>query len=359
MAGHDRAGVATRGQADDVGGVGADEPDAGGGLGLEGIRIEALGGEDPALVVGAAHRVAPDRTVAADDPMAGQDEGHGVMGQSGADGSDGLRVADLGGDPAVRPDLATRDLERLPPDRGLERGRAPEVELNGRPPVAGQSPGDGPGEGRRQGLDAGDGSTRVGSNGVLERIAIAREPDPRDAAAVPGHECLAERRLDRRVPIGEPDGHEGAIADGGRRGRPQGSKLGFDRDHASTSAAANVRPELTWGWVADAGVASAAVEVESSTRRRSSPRETWALTVPSGRPRAAAVSATESPSTCRGPTATRTAGGGSKSRVARSAAASRRTSVTGPLGAASSARSKPSVRSGSSWAAGRRSPGGR
>ena len=33
-------------------------------------------------------------------------------------------LADLGGDPAVRPDLAPRDLERLAPDRDLERRRA-------------------------------------------------------------------------------------------------------------------------------------------------------------------------------------------------------------------------------------------
>jgi hypothetical protein len=80
---------------------------------------------------------------------------------------------------------------------------------------------------------------------VFERGRITGETDPRDAPAVPGHERLAEGRVDGRVPIGQADGHEGALADGRGSGRPQGRKLGFERDHASTSAAAKARLELT------------------------------------------------------------------------------------------------------------------
>src|SRR5439155_14535675 len=127
--------VATRRMADDVRRVRADVADALGRLGLEGRNVQALGFEDPALVLAPAHRIPPDRAVAPDDAMAGNDERHRVVGERGADGSNGLRVADLGRDPAVRPDLAPRDLERLSPDGGLERGGAAEVELDPRSAV--------------------------------------------------------------------------------------------------------------------------------------------------------------------------------------------------------------------------------
>jgi hypothetical protein len=46
--------------------------------------------------------------------------GTGLWTEGGADGTDRLRPTDLRRDPAVRPDLATRDLEGLAPDVLLE-----------------------------------------------------------------------------------------------------------------------------------------------------------------------------------------------------------------------------------------------
>ena len=45
--------------------------------------------------------------------MARDDERHRVVSQGRPDGTNRLRPADLGGDPAIRPDLAARDLEGL------------------------------------------------------------------------------------------------------------------------------------------------------------------------------------------------------------------------------------------------------
>ena len=72
----------------------------------------------------------------------GHDERHGVVAEGRADRADGLRAADLGGDPAVRPDLAARDLEGLVPDVAFEVGVAAQVEVDPDPTVAVEPPRD-------------------------------------------------------------------------------------------------------------------------------------------------------------------------------------------------------------------------
>jgi hypothetical protein len=63
------------------------------------------------------------------------------VGKGGPDGPNRLRPADLGGDPAIGTDLATRDLQGLAPDGLLEGGVAPEVQLQRRVTVARDAPG--------------------------------------------------------------------------------------------------------------------------------------------------------------------------------------------------------------------------
>ena len=86
---------------------------AGRGQPLQRRQVEPLGGQDRPLVAGTAERVLADRAVRPHDPVAGHDQRHGVVAERRPDRPDRLRPADLGRDPAVRPDLAARDLERL------------------------------------------------------------------------------------------------------------------------------------------------------------------------------------------------------------------------------------------------------
>ena len=87
------------------------------------------------LLRGPAERVLADRAVRPDDAVARHDERHRVVAERRPDGADRLRPADLRRDPAVRPDLAARDLERLAPDVELELGAAAQVERDPDPPA--------------------------------------------------------------------------------------------------------------------------------------------------------------------------------------------------------------------------------
>src|SRR5689334_25162233 len=141
-------------QAEDVGRVRAEVANAGPGQRFQTVRVRTLLGEDRPLVRWAAERVLADHPVAPDDPVARDDERHGVVAERRADGADGPGPADLCRDPAVRTDLAAGDLEGLQPDGALERRRAAEIEIDLVAPVAGQSALDPPGEVRGERLAA-------------------------------------------------------------------------------------------------------------------------------------------------------------------------------------------------------------
>ena len=91
--------------------------------------------------------------------------------------------ADLGGDPAVRPDLAARDLEGLVPDVALEVGVAAQVEVDPHPAVAGEPAVDGRGQasGSRSARMAGPaGPGEVGrlERGVVGAASTVDTPSP-------------------------------------------------------------------------------------------------------------------------------------------------------------------------------------
>ena len=204
--------------------------------------------------------------------------GTGLWPERRADRPDRPGATDLAGDPAVRPDLAVGDLQRLEPDVALEVGVAAQVEVDAHAPVALEASGDG----RRQPV----GHAVLG----VERRAARSRPHggPRrrrrrgsastsdDAQAVPGHDDRADRRLDAGVVVGQPDGHEDARAQRGRGRDDEPAQRGLDGGVGGGHAV------ISWG--SDRRSASSIV------RNRAIPRWTWALTVPSGRPRAAAVS---------------------------------------------------------------------
>src|SRR5439155_6400641 len=128
--------------------------------------------------------------------MARHDQRHRVVGKRGSDRADRLRLADLGRDPAVGPDLATRDLESLHPDHHLEWGVATEVEGDVRAAIAGEPASDRAREPRGNRVARRDVAPDVRPEARLECRAIRGLADPRDAAAIPGHEGRAEWRVD-------------------------------------------------------------------------------------------------------------------------------------------------------------------
>ena len=87
----------------------------------------ALGGQRPALGLGAPGVVA-DEPVTAHDAMAGDEDGDRVVAERRAHRPDRLRSADLAGQPCIRPDLARRDGQRALEDVGREGGQAAQVE---------------------------------------------------------------------------------------------------------------------------------------------------------------------------------------------------------------------------------------
>jgi len=126
MAIGDAPGVAAGRVADDVGRIGAGPAAAGGGVGLEALRIQALGREYPPLPGRPAHGVVADHPVAANHAVA-RHARHGVVRQRGAHGVNRPRLADLGRDPAVRPDLAARESPRMAWPRRIVAWRRPRI----------------------------------------------------------------------------------------------------------------------------------------------------------------------------------------------------------------------------------------
>ncbi len=121
--------------------------------------------QDRPLVPRPTQRVLADAAVSPDHAVARHDERHRVVPQGGADGADRLRTADLRGDPAVRPDLAPRDLERLVPDVALEVGVAAQVQVDPDAAVAVQPARDGPAETARAGARPGGSGDRSAPRG--------------------------------------------------------------------------------------------------------------------------------------------------------------------------------------------------
>ena len=200
--------MTTRRHAEDPGRVGPEEADALSGETFQAVEVEALGGEDPPLHLGAAHRVLADVPVAADNAMAWDEERNGVVAERRTHGADRLRAADLGGDPAVRPNLAGRDLQRLAQDGLLERRAAAKVHGDRGGPIAGETAAHGATEPRRQGIDAVDRSLVVALELGFEVGRVAGEGDGRHAASVEGHEHGSRRRVDRGIGVGQADGPE-------------------------------------------------------------------------------------------------------------------------------------------------------
>ncbi len=138
-------GMAGR-QTDDMRRIGPDISNPGPGGRLECIGVEPLRCQDRPLVVWTTQRVLADRTVRPNHAVAWDDQRDGVVTERRSDRADGLRASDLGGQPAVRPNLATGDLQRLVPDVPFERGVAAQVQIDPDTAIAAEPPSDGASE---------------------------------------------------------------------------------------------------------------------------------------------------------------------------------------------------------------------
>ena len=147
--------------------------------------------------------------------MARHDQRDGVVAERRAHGADRPWPADLRGDPAVRPDLAPRDLERLAPDVLLERAVAAQVEVDPDAAIAAEPPRDRVGQAWRQGLGPEGVAPRDRPMAGLERGVVHGRVDDRHSAPVPGHGQRPDRRIDAGVGVGQADLDE----DGGSEGR--------------------------------------------------------------------------------------------------------------------------------------------
>ncbi len=197
------------------------------------------------------------------------------------------RTTDLGGDPAVRADLADRDLHGLLPDRPLEVGVAPEIEGHSRPTIAAQPSLDRSAPAFREsgpGPERPSGHLRVVE---LERLGIAQEVHHGDSPTVPGHDDRACRRLDDVVRIGQADLHEGPWKEVCRGIGPEVAEGLFDR--RQPGGLILVRPGGPRCPVH--AVSSRRSWASQASRSRPRPRWTWAFRVPSGRSSASAISA--------------------------------------------------------------------
>src|SRR5439155_9345735 len=192
----DPACVTAGRHAVDVGRVRSEEANACASQRLELVRIGALLGKDRPLVLWTAQRILPDHPVASNDPVARDDQRHGVVAERRPDSPDRPGPADLGCDPAIWPDLAARDLEGLHPDRLLERRRAAQVEVDPDLAVAGEPSLDLPGEIVRQGVMASRNTSRSGEEPRLEFDIVGCPRDLRHTASVPRHAQRAEWRRD-------------------------------------------------------------------------------------------------------------------------------------------------------------------
>ena len=103
---------------------------------LHRLGVEALARRIVRLFVGPPSEYWPIEPSVRTTRWHGHDERDRVVAERRPDRADRPRPADLGGDPAVRPDLAARDLEGLAPDVLLERAVAAQVEVDPDPPVA-------------------------------------------------------------------------------------------------------------------------------------------------------------------------------------------------------------------------------
>ena len=240
-------------------------------------QVEPLGCQDRPLVLRPAERVLADGAVRADDPMARDDERHRVVAEGRADRADRLRPADLRGDPAVRPDLAARDLEGLAARRRA-RSRCGRAGRGRCGPAGRRSSRRAMAVARRSGTrSTGCAGRPVRARWFASNVASSRRGlDGRDAQPVPGHDERPDRRVEAGVAIGQADvgqhvrGEAGGSrhAEAGQR-RLQGSIVG---GHAVISS-------RSCRWAAS-----------SAVRNNARPRWTCALTVPSGRSRAMASS---------------------------------------------------------------------
>ena len=233
--------------------------------------------EDRPLVLRPAERVLPDRAVRPDDAVARHDERHRVVSERGPDGADRLGPADLGGDPAVRPDLAARDLERLVPDVALEVGVAAQVEVDPHPAIAGEPAGDRRGQpiGQPVGADARAG--RSGRGGP-PRTRRRRRPPRRSTRPARSRPPRAARSGSRTARTGRP-----ARPRRGRSGRAWPGRVVAEAGHGRLEVA-------IVGGHAVISSRSRRWAASNAVRNRARPRWTWALTVPSGRSRAVASS---------------------------------------------------------------------
>ncbi len=187
----------------------AEVADSRGGQPLEQLRLRALDLQQRPLVARPAERVVADVPVAAHDPVARDQQRHRVLRQRRPRRAHGARAADLPGDPAVRPDLAGRDLERLHQDGPLELGETPEVEPQpARVPAlapALEVPDERPHGRRRHGLLAVDLAPEVLLESAPELGRGLRSPHHRDPRLAVGDEHRADRRLEPPVGIGQAD----------------------------------------------------------------------------------------------------------------------------------------------------------
>ena len=208
--------------------------------------------------------------------MARDDERHGVVPERRADRPDRLRAADLGGDPAVGPDLAARDLEGLVPDVAFEVGVAAQVEVDADPPVAVEAACDRRGKALGHPLDGMCRAPGPGQVVRLERRVVIGRLDRRDAQPVPGHDERPDRGVEAGVAVGQADLGEHVRGEAGRSRR---AEAGQRRLHGSIVGGHAVISSRSCRWAAS-----------NAVRNSASPRWTCALTVPSGRSRAMASS---------------------------------------------------------------------
>src|SRR5215813_3824852 len=87
------------------------------------FRDSALVTEEPALALDSA-RIAGEPGIAADEPMAGNDDSHGIECVGVSHRSRRGGTSEAGGKPSVARGLARRDLSQRPPDLLLEGGAA-------------------------------------------------------------------------------------------------------------------------------------------------------------------------------------------------------------------------------------------
>jgi len=189
-------------------GSGSEVPLAGAHAGLEQGRIESLAGENHTLCLGSAERVLADRAVAPDDPMAWNHERDRITGQGRTHRPDRPRSSDLGRHPAIRPDFAARDLERLGPDRHLEWRVAAQVERDPRPAVATEAPRHGPRQRLRDLRHARQRPADGRSELLLEGPRVVDPADPRHTMAVPGDPDLAQRAGQLGPRVGKADARQ-------------------------------------------------------------------------------------------------------------------------------------------------------